>query len=92
MAESKKIGDFFAQYKTRLRAPQKSVEIAACEAIAMITGIKIPESKIIYKVGSKSLIITASSLLRSEIKARESEIIARLKSELGARNTPEVII
>jgi hypothetical protein len=92
MAESKKLGDFFAQYKTRLRAPQRSVESAARAVIMEVTGITLSDTAVSYRVQSRTLCITAPSILRSEIKAREPEIISALRASLGVRSAPEVII
>jgi hypothetical protein len=88
----RKIGDLFETYKKRLRAPVGSVVIAAHDVIADVCGISLPESALLYTPRTKTLVIHASGMAKSEILFHKDEIITHLKGRLGAGNAPTTIL
>lgn len=92
MTESKRIGDLFARYATRLRAPQKSVEQVMVVVVAEVLQITLKPHQVVYTPASRIIAIHAPSMLKSEIKAREAEILTRMELTLGAKSVPQVIL
>ncbi len=88
----KKIGDLFARYKDKFKPPQGTVEKACVESIFEITGIKLDKNNVSYTVNTKTIKLNISSLLKTEIKFKQREIIANLKQRLGGQSTPEIIL
>lgn len=92
MTESKRIGDLFARYQVRLRAPQKTVEMACIEAIEEVLQFSLQPHQVSYTPTSRIIMITAPSLIKSEIKAREATILTCITKRLGHASSPVVIL
>lgn len=88
----KRVGDLFEKYKIHFKAPQATVEKACSKAIFKITGIKVSPDNITYTVGTKTLNMQISSLLKSELNFYQQEIIEELRKELGEGSKPEIIL
>ena len=86
-----KVSDLFEKYKTILKAPQGTVVKEVIEVISDLTGITIDRKYIKYSVTTKTISITAPSVLKQEIKLHQSEITLHLKARLGEQNAPKVL-
>lgn len=86
-----KVGDLFEKYKTILKAPQSTVVKEVIEVISDLTGITLERKYIKYSVVTKTISITAPSVLKQEIKLQQSEIVLHLKARLGEQNAPKVM-
>lgn len=87
----RKLGDLFDKYKTRFKAPQATVEKACAAAILKVTGFTITAECISYTVATKTISLAVPSLLKSELKLRQVEILKELQDSLGKNEAPKII-
>jgi hypothetical protein len=78
-----KIDALFAKYQQTLRPPQASVERVVCAAINEIVGCNLTPSQIHYTVATKTISISAPSLLKHEIKLVLPDIEEKIVQNLG---------
>ena len=88
----KKLGDLFAVYKKRLVAPEGSVKSAFVEVVEDLTGLVVDQKKVSYTPYNRTINLSVSGPLKTEIKMRETEILAHLKGRLGEKNAPRHIV
>ncbi|MFT5849391.1 MAG: hypothetical protein ACI9H6_000198 [Patiriisocius sp.] len=88
----KPISSLFEKYKKVLRAPQGIVVDAFIEVVADLIGIEIPKERIVYKVNSKTLSVSVSGPLKTEIILKKKEILTHLKGRLGGNSVPKNIM
>lgn len=86
------VRDLFAKYRNTLQAPQKSVEIESLRVISEVANLKLTEDQVKYTVASRTLFITASSLVKQELKFHHEKIITELRNSLGVKNAPSCIL
>jgi hypothetical protein len=85
------IKDLFSKYRHTLIAPQKTVEMEVIRVVGEITGLTLKESQVTYTVSSRTVGISAPSLIKQEIKLKQTAILKELGSRLGAKATPQHI-
>lgn len=90
--EIKPIKDLFSKYRQTLIAPQKTVELEVIRVVGELTGLTLKEDQVTYTVASRTLGITAPSLIRQELKLHHKHILSELKKRLGVKNAPEQIL
>lgn len=78
-----KLSALFDKYIKTLKAPQKTVEKAACAAIFEITGLQLTAEQVHYTVSTQTLFVNAPSMMRTEIKIKTTEIVSALEATLG---------
>lgn len=88
----KSVGDLFEKYRTRLRAPQATVEKACVRTIAEVTGFSVTEEQVVYTVHTRTITIHAPSLIKSELRFHHDVILKNLEEELGAEGCPKTIL
>lgn len=86
------LGNLLARYKTLLKPPQASVEKECLVVIKEVSGIQLTPQQVSYTVSTRTLIIKAPSVLRSELKFHHTAILQNLKTRLGENTTPTTII
>lgn len=79
-----RVSVLFDKYLKNLKAPQKTVEKAALDAIEAILGLRLLPEQIEYTVATKTLYIKAPALIRSEIKINAEQINKHLQIILAA--------
>ncbi len=89
--ELTKIGDLFAKYRATLQPPQATVERAVCTAINERVGCSLESRQIRYTVATKTIYISAPSVLKQEIRLHIPEILAEIRTVLP-RETAMVIL
>lgn len=89
---STQLGNLLERYKKIFQPPQASVVKEAIVVIEMITTIKLLPQQLTYSVGTKTLIIKAPSVLRSELMPHHQTIIKELQTRLGAQNAPHTLL
>ncbi|MCA9359906.1 hypothetical protein KC850_02610 [Candidatus Kaiserbacteria bacterium] len=87
----KQVGDLFSKYKTLLKPPQSSVEKACSEAILKVTGHCIDKEKISYTVSTKTIHLMVPSVLKTELRFKNNEILKELEGVLGKDSVPKII-
>lgn len=88
----KPVSKLFEKYKTLLRAPQGSVVKAFCEVVDELYGWDIPQDKVSYTVGSRTIGVAVSGPMKTELKLKQTEILAHLKARLGDQSAPKEIL
>jgi hypothetical protein len=86
------LGNLLARYKSHFKPPQASVVKECLEVIESVSGIVLEQKHLTYTVSSRTIVVQASSLVRSELKTHHSVIMSELQKKLGANNSPKVII
>jgi hypothetical protein len=86
------LGNLLERYKRILKPPQATVEKEAIIVIATLTNITLLPHQLSYTVSSRTLIIKAPSIIRSELKIHHPAIVKDLQGRLGAQNAPSTII
>jgi len=86
------VRDLFAKYKKTLQAPQKTVELEAIKVIGELTKLKLNEGQLKYTPSTRILSITASSMIKQEIKLKQENVLETLKQNLGPKNSPKSIV
>jgi ADP-ribose pyrophosphatase YjhB (NUDIX family) len=88
----KRVGDLFEKYRLRFKAPQATVEKACVRAIAEVTGYTVREDQVTYTVHTQTLSLQVPSVLKSELRFAQDDILAALERELGETNTSRTIL
>lgn len=86
------LSDLFAVYRSRLQAPQGSVIKEVVQVVEDVVGVKVDKKYFSYNVTTKTVSCNATSLLRSEIKLKQTEISQALQCRLGENNAPRFYI
>ena len=86
------LGNLLARYKERFKPPQASVVKECIEVIESVSGIVLEQKHLTYTVSTRTLVVQASSMIRSELKTHHSAITLELQKRLGAHNAPKLII
>ncbi len=89
--EITKISTLFEKYKVTLKAPQGTVVKEVIEVISDITGVELQAKYIKYAVSTRTISITAPSILKQEIKLHQAEILLHVKARLGEQNAPKIM-
>lgn len=79
-------------YKKRLRAPQKTVIAAFCDAVLQVAAITIEPRLVRYIPPTRTITISASGVLKQEIKMREQAVLTQIAKDLGEKNSPQHIM
>jgi len=87
----KRLGDLFERYRTKIKAPQASVENECIIVIKELTQFDIQLSQLEYIVSTRTISLRVPSILRTEILFKKPEILETLKARLGADNCPTYI-
>lgn len=80
--ELTKISALFAKYHATLKPPQATVERAVCTAINERVGCSLHNEQIRYTVSTKTIYISAPSVLKQEIRLHIPEILAEIRTVL----------
>ncbi len=90
--EIKKLSDLFEKYKTTLKAPQGTVVDCFREVVEDVVGVPVRKESIKYTVYTKTISVSVSGPLKSEIKLHKDEILSHMKGRLGEQSAPTEII
>jgi hypothetical protein len=90
--EMKHVGSLFARYQKILVPPQASVEKRFVEIVCEITPLTITKNQVAYSVSSRTISLTAPSVIKSELQHHKTAILEKLASEMGVKNAPKVIL
>lgn len=86
-----KVGDLFAQYRSRIVAPQGSVVTVVVEVVVDVCGITITPEQVMYKVSSRVISLQVPSVLKHEIIRHKEEILLHCQGRLGVKSAPNDI-
>lgn len=86
------LGNLLDRYKKQIKAPQASVEKEAITVIKNITGFALKKRQLKYTPATRTLAIIAPSVIKSELKFKNKDILLNLEKSLGKANCPTVIL
>lgn len=86
------ITNLFEKYKKTLRAPQKSVVEAFKKATEEVVGIELDSRHLSYSPPTKTLSLTISGPIKTEVLLRKKELLTHVEKNLGKKNTPTTIL
>lgn len=86
------VKDLFVKYTTSLKAPQKTVIQGFIEAVSEVVGYTLTKEQCAYSVHTKTITLTVSGVIKTEILFKKKEILTKLSISLGERNTPKEIL
>ena len=87
-----KVANLFEKYSKILKAPEASVINQCIEVLNDVMGVVIDKKKFSYSVATKTLFISVSGPLKTEIMLQKKEIITHLKGRLGEKSAPIEIL
>lgn len=90
--EITKIGNLFEVYKLRLRAPQGAVVKTFQEIMKDLFKVEVRSDQCSYSVATKTLRVTLSGPLRTEMMLRKTEVLTHLRGRLGDKGAPTNIL
>ncbi len=80
--ELTKISSLFAKYQATLKPPQASVERVVCAAVNEVVGCTLTPDKVRYTVATKTIYISAPSVLKQEIRMMTPDILSAVRLEI----------
>jgi hypothetical protein len=86
------LSNLLARYKSRLKPPQASVEKAVIAAVEKETGITVTSDQVTYTVFNKTVTLQLPSIIKTELKKKQSAIQTELKKTLPESEVPTFFI
>ena len=86
------VKDLFAKYAATLKAPQKSVIKAFVDVVQDTIGYTLKPEQCAYGVHNRTITLTVSGVIKTEILFKKKKILDTLKVTLGERNAPTNIL
>lgn len=87
-----RMGELFEKYRLHIQAPQSTVEKACAKAIKEVTGLEVRPEQISYTVSTRTLSLQVPSVLKSELRFHQEEILRVLEAELGRKGEQRTIL
>lgn len=85
------INSLFDKYKKILIAPEKTTISTFIEVVEDLYGWKISDEIVSYSPNSKTISVSGSGVLKSELQLNKKEILTHLKGRLGTKSCPKDI-
>jgi len=86
-----KVGSLFDKYKNILQPPQATVLAEVVEVIFDVCGVTVAQKHIKYSVATRTISLTAPSILKQEVMRRQTEILTHLRGRLGAKAPVKIL-
>lgn len=86
------VKNLFAKYAATLKAPQKSVVKAFIEVVQDTVKYTLKPEQCAYSVHSRTITVTVSGVVKTEILFRKKKILESLSVVLGERSAPTNIL
>ncbi len=87
-----KVSDLFKKYTDVLKAPQKTVVKNFIEVVDDLFGIVLRSDQCTFSVTSRTVTLTISGTLKTEILLHKKEILLHMKGRLGEKNSVHEIL
>lgn len=87
-----RITDLFEKYTKRLSAPPSTVIRTFQEVVEDLYGIRIKDEQCVYTPSSRTVALSVSGPVKSEVLLKQKEILKHMKGRLGEQNIPESIV
>ena len=87
-----RVSDLFKKYTQVLKAPQGVVVTAFIEVVKDLLETTLTPDQCTYSVATKTLVVRASGMLKTEIILQKKNIIDHLKGRLGEKSAPQEIL
>jgi hypothetical protein len=89
---NQQLGNLIERYKKIIKPPQQTVVKEVIIVVKEITNLQLQESNVTYSVPTKTIHLTVSGIVKTEIKKQQSQIIKKLTERLGEQQCPTVIL
>jgi len=86
-----KVGSLFDKYKNILQPPQSTIIGEVAEVIDDVCGVNLPKKYIKYSVATKTVLLTAPSILKQEVMRKQAEILIHLRGRLGKKAPTKIL-
>lgn len=86
------VSKLFEKYTKALCAPQGTVVKEFIELVNDLYGIQIKTEQCVYSVYTKTIKLSVSGMIKTELLLRKKEILTHMKGRLGEKNAPQEII
>lgn len=87
-----RVGSLFDQYKKRFTAPQKTVVVACIAVLKEVFSIELHENQCSYKPQTRTLSLTVSGTIKTEIQLQKQKILALIRERVGDNGAPTNIL
>lgn len=87
----KRMGDLFEKYKKRLKAPQATVEKEFIAVVKEVAGFELLPKQVVYTVTTRTISLQVSSLIKTELRFKQEQILQVLENRLGRDSCPKVV-
>jgi hypothetical protein len=88
----KRVGDLFAKYRDKIKPPQASVEKVCVAVIKDVTGFEVTLEQVTYTVSTRTVSLQVPSVLKSELRFYQQQILEQLRTQLGGDSAPLTIL
>lgn len=88
----KQLSDLFEKYRTRIKAPQATVEKECIQVVLEVTGFNLSLNQVTYTVSTRTISLKVPSILKTELKFHYAAILQILETRLGVDGSPKVIL
>jgi len=88
----KKVNTLLEKYTKNIKAPQRSVESAFIKAVFTTLGITLKKEQVRYSVSSRTLSVSVTGPLKSEILFHKAALFKACSALLGEKNAPHHIV
>lgn len=86
------IGNLLSKYRSNLQPPQASIEKAYIKAVDEVLGLSLTSNQVSYTVATKTIFIQAPSIIKTEIKRKQPQILSALEKHLPNNSKPETVL
>lgn len=86
------LSNILDRFKDRFKPPQASVEKVFIDVVKEVVGFTLKPENVDYSVVNKTIHLKISSLLKTELKAKQSEINEVLLQRLPKHDVPKVFL
>jgi uncharacterized protein YqiB (DUF1249 family) len=86
------LGNLLELYKKRFKPPQASVEKECLAVIEELTPFTLTLEQVTYTISTRTLAITAPSIIKSELRLYHQQILVEVQKRLTESSAPQVII
>ena len=86
------VSKLFEKYMKTIKAPQGTVVKEFVDLVDDLCQIKIKPEQCTYSVATKTMKLTVSGMVKTEILLRKKEVLAHMKGRLGEKGAPTEIL
>jgi hypothetical protein len=86
------LGNLLLRYKNHFKAPQATVERLCIDIVQEVVGVVLLPHQVVYTPSTQTILFKTPSILTSEIKMYQSQILDLLQKRLDNSSLPKHIL